>query len=81
MKTKNSSSRQVGLKGSIGVTCGHTGSSILPQKWRLVYSLYPMVEPQVYLPGFVLSLVLVILLLWSGICYFRNMERTFADVI
>ena len=61
---------------------------------RLLYSLNPMVgvidgfrwailggESQIYLPGFALSLALVVLLLLSGIWYFRKMERTFADVI
>jgi lipopolysaccharide transport system permease protein len=61
---------------------------------RLLYSLNPMVgvidgfrwailggESQIYLPGFALSLALVVLLLLSGIWYFRRMERTFADVI
>jgi lipopolysaccharide transport system permease protein len=36
---------------------------------------------QLYLPGFMLSMALVVLLLVSGIWYFRKMERTFADVI
>lgn len=36
---------------------------------------------ELYLPGFVLSIVLVGLLLSSGIWYFRKTERTFADVI
>ncbi len=69
-------------------------SSIVPEQWRLVYSLNPMVgvidgfrwailggDSQIYLPGFALSLTLVVLLLWSGIWYFRKTERTFADVI
>lgn len=69
-------------------------SSIVPQKWRLLYSLNPMVsvidgfrwailkgKVPLYWPGFILSLGLVILLLASGIWYFRKMERTFADVI
>ena len=69
-------------------------SSIVPPEWRLLYSLNPMVgvidgfrwailggEYQINLPGFALSLGLVALLLWSGIGYFRKMERTFADVI
>jgi lipopolysaccharide transport system permease protein len=64
------------------------------EQFRLLYSLNPMVgvidgfrwailggESQIYLPGFALSLVLVVLLLLSGIWYFRKMERTFADVI
>ena len=69
-------------------------SSIVPEQWRLLYSLNPMVgvidgfrwailggAATIYLPGFFLSLTLVSLLLWSGIWYFRKMERTFADVI
>jgi lipopolysaccharide transport system permease protein len=61
---------------------------------RLLYSLNPMVgvidgfrwailggESQIYLPGFALSVGLVILILASGIWYFRKMERTFADVV
>lgn len=69
-------------------------SSIVPEQWRLIYSLNPMVgvidgfrwailrgESQLYLPGFLLSLGLVIFLLGSGTWYFRKMERTFADVI
>jgi lipopolysaccharide transport system permease protein len=69
-------------------------SSRVPEQWRLLYSLNPMVgvidgfrwailggKTPIYLPGFVLSLGLVVLLLVSGIWYFRRMERKFADVI
>ncbi|WP_414583605.1 ABC transporter permease [Scytonema sp. PCC 10023] len=69
-------------------------SSIVPENWRLLYSLNPMVgvidgfrwailggESYLYLPGFILSLGLVALLFFSGIWYFRKMERQFADVI
>lgn len=69
-------------------------SSIVPEKWRLLYSLNPMVgvidgfrwaiiggESSLYLPGFLISLGLVIFFLISGIWFFRKMERTFADVI
>ena len=69
-------------------------SSIVPDKWRLIYSLNPMVgvidgfrwsilggKTTLYLPGLVLSLGLVVLLFVSGIWYFRKTERTFADVI
>ena len=69
-------------------------SSIVPEKWRLLYSMNPMVgvidgfrwailggQSRLYLPGFVLSVGFVALLLVSGIWYFRKMERTFADVI
>ena len=69
-------------------------SSIVPEKWRLLYSINPMVgvidgfrwailggEAQIYLPGFILSTGLVVLLFISGIWYFRRTERSFADVI
>lgn len=69
-------------------------SSIVPERWRLLYSLNPMVgvidgfrwailgsESQIYLPGFVLSLTLVSISLITGIQYFRKVERTFADII
>jgi lipopolysaccharide transport system permease protein len=69
-------------------------SNVVPEKWRLLYSLNPMVgvidgfrwailggESKLYWSGFLLSVGLVVLLLVSGIWYFRKMERTFADVI
>jgi len=69
-------------------------SSLIPEQWRLLYYLNPMVgvidgfrwailggESKLYWIGFTLSLGLVALLLVSGIWYFRKMERTFADVI
>lgn len=69
-------------------------SSIVPEKWRLLYSLNPMVSvidgfrwailggnSHIYLAGFFISLALVILIFIGGIWYFRRMERTFADVI
>jgi lipopolysaccharide transport system permease protein len=69
-------------------------SSVVPDKWRLLYSLNPMVgvidgfrwailggEYQLYLPGFLLSLALVIFILVSGLVYFRKTEKTFADFI
>lgn len=69
-------------------------SSIIPGKWRLLYSINPMVgvidgfrwaiiggEALIYWPGFVISLSLVALLLITGIRYFRKTEKTFADVI
>ncbi len=69
-------------------------SSIVPEQWRLLYSLNPMVgvidgfrwailggRTQIDWAGFLLSNTLVLLVLVSGIWYFRRMERTFADVI
>ena len=69
-------------------------SSIVPERWRLAYSLNPLVgvidgfrwatlggNASLYWPGFLLSAVLVAALLASGIWYFRRTDRTFADVI
>jgi lipopolysaccharide transport system permease protein len=69
-------------------------SNIVPEQWRLLYSINPMVgvidgfrwailgsKANIYMPNFLLSIGLVFLLLWSGIWYFRKMERTLADVI
>jgi len=69
-------------------------STIVPEKWRLLYSLNPIVgvidgfrwailggESKIYFPGFLLSLTLVGLILGTGIWYFRKTEKTFADVI
>ena len=69
-------------------------SAIVPEQWRLLYSLNPMVgvidgfrwailggDTVFYWPGFLLSLTLVLVILLTGIVYFRNTEKTFADVI
>lgn len=69
-------------------------SSIVPEKWRLLYSLNPMVgvidgfrwcilggDSPLYMPGFILSLVIVAFFLWRGITSFRKMEKSFADLI
>ena len=69
-------------------------SNIVPQNWRFLYSLNPMVgvidgfrwailgtQYNIYLPGFLLSLFIVAFFVITGIWYFRKTERTFADVI
>ena len=69
-------------------------SSVVPDKWRLLYSINPIVgvidgfrwailggESHIYVPGFLLSLGLVAFILLTGIQYFRKTERTFADII
>jgi lipopolysaccharide transport system permease protein len=69
-------------------------SSVIPERWRLLYSLNPMVgvidgfrwaicptAEGLYLPGFVLSMAVVAFMLWLGIWYFRKTEKAFADVI
>lgn len=69
-------------------------STIIPEQWRLLYNLNPMVgiidgfrwallsgPSPVYWPGLALSLSLTLLLLISGTIYFRKTERSFADLI
>lgn len=69
-------------------------SSIIPEKYRLLYSLNPMVgvidgfrwailggESVIYWPGFWLSLSITVFFLVIGIVFFRKMEKSFADII
>ena len=69
-------------------------SSIVPEKYRLIYSLNPMVgvidgfrwailggESNIYIPGFLLSLTVTVFFLVFGIMYFRKTEKKFADII
>lgn len=69
-------------------------SSIIPEQYRLLYSLNPMVgvidgfrwaiiggDVPFYMPGFLLSLALVTALFIGGLWFFRKTERTFADII
>lgn len=69
-------------------------SSVIPEKWRLLYSINPMVgvidgfrwailgrDVSIYWPGFVVSVVLLLVVFITGLLYFRRTEKTFADVI
>ena len=69
-------------------------SSVIPEKWRIIYSLNPMVgvidgfrwcilgsSSPMYWPGFILGLVIVAFFIWLGVSRFRKMEKTFADLI
>lgn len=68
-------------------------SSLVPQKWRVLYGLNPMagvVEGfrwallgRTEAPGqwMAVSVVVTLALLIGGLYYFRRMERTFADVV
>lgn len=69
-------------------------SSLVPEKWRMLYALNPMVgvidgfrwaflrgNPDLYLPGLALSMVLSVVLLVFGVRFFRRTERQFADLI
>lgn len=72
---------------------GFSGNAI-PEPWRLLYSLNPMVGvidgfrwcilgggSPIYWPGFLLSLLVVAFFLWLGISQFRKTEKSFADII
>ena len=69
-------------------------STVVPEQWRLIYSLNPIVgvidgfrwallggDAAMHWNGFMVSLIVTILILISGITYFRKMESSFADVI
>jgi len=69
-------------------------TDIVPERWRLLYSLNPMVgvidgfrwcvlggEHTIHWPSLALSILGVCVLVVTGIWYFRRTERTFADII
>lgn len=68
-------------------------SSMIPERWRLIYALNPMtgvVEGFRWVllgtatapgPMLAVSTAISLLLLVSGLFYFRRMERTFADTV
>jgi lipopolysaccharide transport system permease protein len=69
-------------------------SGVIPEKWRLIYSINPMVGvidgfrwsilgngSELYLPGLYLSVGVTAVLLWFGIHQFRKTENSFADLI
>jgi lipopolysaccharide transport system permease protein len=69
-------------------------SSVVPEQWRLLYSVNPMVgvidgfrwcilggQSPCYVPGLALSVGVTIFFLWFGIRQFRKLEKSFADLI
>lgn len=69
-------------------------SSVVPEQWRLLYSLNPMVgiidgfrwailggRVEFAWASFCLSLLVILLMLIGGIAYFRRTEKSFADLI
>jgi lipopolysaccharide transport system permease protein len=69
-------------------------SSIVPEQWRLLYSLNPMVgvidgfrwcilggQSPLYLPSLLLTVGFTAFLLWLGIYQFRKTEKGFADLL
>jgi lipopolysaccharide transport system permease protein len=69
-------------------------SAIIPDQWRLLYRLNPMVgiidgfrwsivggSMPIYWPGFLVSLAAIAFVMWIGIAGFRRIERNFADLV
>jgi lipopolysaccharide transport system permease protein len=69
-------------------------SNIVPERWRLLYSLNPMVgaidgfrwcllgqSNSVYLPGVIVSICVTVILLWLGISRFQKLETSLADLM
>jgi lipopolysaccharide transport system permease protein len=69
-------------------------SALVPETWRLAYSLNPLVgvidgfrwailgdAAPLYVPGFLLGCCVIGIFLWIGIRRFRAMEKSFADLI
>ena len=69
-------------------------SNVIPEQWRLLYSLNPIVgvidgfrwcilggQSRLYLPGFLASISVAVLLMWLGVRQFRKTENSFADLI
>jgi ABC-type polysaccharide/polyol phosphate export systems, permease component len=69
-------------------------SSVVPERWRLLYSLNPIVgvidgfrwcilggHSRLYLPGLGMSIVVTAFFLWLGIHQFRKYEKSLADLI
>ena len=68
-------------------------SRIVPEKWRLLYAFNPMVSvidgfrwsllgtTQLYVPGLIAGIVISLLLLITGVFYFKSTERQFADLL
>lgn len=68
--------------------------AVIPEQWRLLYSLNPLVgvidgfrwailggEQPFYLSGFVVSGTVIATILWFGTRRFRRMEKSFADLL
>jgi lipopolysaccharide transport system permease protein len=69
-------------------------SSVVPEQWRLLYSLNPMVgvidgfrwcilrgQSELYPPGLLVGVAMIAFFLWFGVRQFRKTEKSFADLI
>ena len=67
--------------------------SLVPQRWRFIYSLNPMVgvvegfrgvllgKGQIIGPIFIVSMIVIVCIIITGSFYFKRMEKGFADVV
>lgn len=73
---------------------GFLWQTLLPEKWRLLFHLNPLVGAidgfrwcvlgekfTPWWPGFYMSIGITLSVLFTGLIYFRQVEKTFADVI
>lgn len=69
-------------------------SHVIGERWRLLYSLNPLVgvidgfrwsilgdDSRIYVPGLLVSICVTVFFLWYGFRQFRKMEKSFADLI
>jgi lipopolysaccharide transport system permease protein len=69
-------------------------SSVIPDRWRLLYSINPMVgvidgfrwcilrgQGELYKPGLIVCIAVIAFFLWFGVRRFRKTEKGFADLI
>jgi lipopolysaccharide transport system permease protein len=69
-------------------------ANVVPDKWRLVFSLNPMVavidgfrwcvlggQSAIYWPGMIEGVAVTAFLLWFGLRQFRAAEKQFADML
>ena len=69
-------------------------SSVVPEQWRLLYSLNPMVgvidgfrwcilrgQSELHAPSLLASIAVIAFFLWFGVRQFRKTEKSFADMI
>jgi lipopolysaccharide transport system permease protein len=69
-------------------------ATLVPEKWLPLYSLNPMVgiingyrwallgnDINAYIPGVTLSFSITLIMVWTGILYFKKCEKTFVDFL
>ncbi|MEC7839819.1 MAG: ABC transporter permease [Chlamydiota bacterium] len=83
-----------GIQFGLYITPVGFSSSIVPEKWRLMYHLNPMVgiidgfrwtiigkEEVLYLPGQCVSVGVIAVVVYLGMKYYRKVENFFADIV